>query len=531
MLRFVLPFAVVAGVLVIAPIAAAAPSPTIVKIDSGRVQGAVSDGVLAFKGVPFAAQPVGELRWRPPQPVAAWSGVRPALTHGHDCLQAEVKGDPGMGTVLGEDCLFLNVWRPAEASAQEKAGKKLPVMVWIYGGGLVNGGSQPAIYQGDEFARQGVVFVSINYRLGRFGFFAHPALTAEHPDELKGNYGYMDQLAALKWVQRNVAAFGGDPKHVTLFGESAGGFSVHTMIASPLAKGLFQRAIVESGGGRTTEGAAPSVAAAEATGLAFAKAQGIEGRDAAALARLRALPAAAVTGNLNMFTSNVNASTYPGPVTDGKLVVESPQAAYLGRRQARVAIMVGANGSDLGFDASPNMEALMAPFDADKAKAVAAYDPDGNTPFARVRAKVGMDRLMIEPPRFDAATFAAQGLPAYEFRFDYVGDALKARSPNGAPHASEIPYVFDKYGPGYIAMVSPTHSGDASDRDKAVARTIHAYWLNFAKTGDPNGAALPHWPRYSAARDELMLFDRDGQARAVADPWKARLDLTAATQK
>jgi para-nitrobenzyl esterase len=303
------------------------------------------------------------------------------------------------------------------------------------------------------------------------------------------------------------------------------------MVASPLAKGLFQRAIVESGGGRSTEGAAPSIAAAEATGLAFAKAQGIEGRDAAALAKLRALPAAAVTGNLNMFTSNANAAIYSGPVTDGKLVVESPQAAYLGRRQAKVAIMVGANGADLGFDTSANMDALMAPFGADKAKAIAAYDPDGAGPFARVRAKVGMDRLMIEPPRFDAATFAAQGLPAYEFRFDYVGDALKARSPNGAPHASEIPYVFDKYGPGYIAMVTPTRSGEASERDKAVARTIHAYWLNFAKTGDPNGAGLPHWPRYSAEKDELMLFDRDGAAKAVADPLKARLDLTAATQK
>jgi para-nitrobenzyl esterase len=521
-----LPLAALTLAAALALPAAAAPSPTVVKIDSGRLQGAVSDGVLAFKGVPFAAQPVGDLRWRPPQPVAAWTGVRPALTHGHDCLQAEVKGDPGMGTVLGEDCLYLNVWRPAEASA-----KKLPVMVWIYGGGLVNGGTQPAIYQGDAFARQGVVFVSINYRLGRFGFFAHPGLTAEHPDELKGNYGYMDQLAALKWVQRNIAAFGGDPKQVTLFGESAGGFSVHTMVASPLAKGLFQRAVVESGGGRSTEGPAPTIASAEATGLAFAKAQGIEGRDAAAVARLRALPAAAVTGNLNMFTSNANAATYPGPVTDGKLVVESPQAAYLGRRQAKVAIIVGANGADLGFDASPNMDALMAPFGADKAKAVAAYDPDGTGPFARVRAKVGMDRLMIEPPRFDAATFAAQGLPAYEFRFDYVGDALKARSPNGAPHASEIPYVFDKYGPGYIAMVTPAHTGEASERDKAVARTIHAYWLNFAKTGDPNGEGLPHWPRYSADKDELMLFDRDGQAKAVADPLKARLDLTAATQK
>jgi para-nitrobenzyl esterase len=503
----------------------AAPASTVVEVESGRLQGAADNHVLAFKGIPFAEQPVGDLRWRPPQKAKAWSGVRPALKNGHDCLQAEIKGDPGMGTDLGEDCLYLNVWRPAEVSA-----KKLPVMVWIYGGGLVNGGTQPAIYQGDQFAREGVVFVSINYRLGRFGFFAHPALSAEHPEELKGNYAYMDQLAALQWVQRNIAAFGGDPRQVTLFGESAGGFSVHTLIASPLGKGLFQRAIVESGGGRSAEGAAPTVKASEATGLAFAKAQGIEGSDAAALARLRALPAAAVTGNLNMYTSTANAPTYAGPMTDGRLLVETPQAAYLGGRQAKVALMVGANGADLGFNTSPTLDVLMSIFGPSRVKALAAYDPDGAGNLARIRAKVGMDQLMEEPPRFDAATFAAQGLPAYEFRFDYVGDALKARSPNGAPHASEIPYVFDKYGPGYIAMVTPTHAGEASAKDEAVARTIHSYWLNFAKAGDPNGAGLPHWPRYDSAKDELMLFQGDGAAKAQPDPWKARLDLIAATQ-
>ena len=526
MFKLSLPLAVLACAVLMASAAAAALSPTVVKVDSGRLQGAAVDGVLAFKGVPFAEQPVGDLRWRPPQRAKPWTGVKPALKNGHDCLQAEVKGDPGMGTDLGEDCLYLNVWRPAEASA-----KKLPVMVWIYGGGLVNGGTQPAIYQGDNFARGGVVFVSINYRLGRFGFFAHPALTAEHPDDLKGNYGYMDQLAALQWVQRNIAAFGGDPMNVTLFGESAGGFSVHVLTASPLGKGLFQRAIVESGGGRTNEGPAVAIGAAEATGLAFAKAQGIEGGGAAALARLRALPAAAVTGNLNMFTSNANAATYPGPVTDGKLLVETPQAAYLGRRQAKVALMAGANGADLGFNTSPTIDALMAPFGADRAKALAAYDPDGTGNLARVRSKVGMDQLMEEPARFAAGAFAAQGLPAWEYRFDYVGEALKARSPNGAAHASEIPYVFDKYGPGYIAMVTPSHTGEASDKDKAVARTIHSYWLNFAKTGDPNGPGLPAWPRYDPAKDQLMLFRGDGVAAATPDPLKARLDLTAATQK
>ncbi len=526
MLRRLLPlFMAISATALIAAAAVAAPASTVVRVETGQLQGAVDNGVVAFKGIPFAEQPVGDLRWRPPQKARPWTGVRPALKNGHDCLQSEIKGDPGMGTDLGEDCLYLNVWRPAETSS-----RKLPVMVWIYGGGLVNGGSQPAIYQGDRFAREGVVFVSINYRLGRFGFFAHPALSAEHPEDLKGNYAYMDQIAALQWVQRNIAAFGGDPRQVTLFGESAGGFSVHTLVASPMGKGLFQRAIVESGGGRSNEGPAPSVQASEATGLAFARAQGIEGVDAAALARLRALPAATVTGNLNMYTSMANAGTYPGPMTDGKLVVETPQQAYLAGHQAKVALIAGANTADLGFNFSPTLDALMAPFGADKAKALAVYDPDGTRILGPIRNKVGMDQLMEEPARFDAATFAAQGLAAYEFRFDYVGEALKARSPNGAAHASEIPYVFDKYGPGYIAMVTPNHSGEATAKDEAVARTIHSYWLNFAKTGDPNGAGLPKWPRYDPARDELMLFRRDGVAAATPDPLKARLDLIAPTQ-
>ncbi|MBS0331199.1 MAG: carboxylesterase family protein [Proteobacteria bacterium] len=498
-------------------------APTVAVIDTGKVQGVVKDGVLAFKGIPFAAQPVGDLRWRPPQPAPHWTGVRPAAAFGHDCLQGIVRNDPGMGTDLGEDCLNLNVWRPARAGA-----RKLPVIVWFYGGGLVNGGTQPEIYHGDNFARDGVVFVSVNYRLGRFGFFAFPALTREHPDELKGNYGFMDQLAGLKWVQRNIAAFGGDPRQVTIFGESAGGFSVHALVSSPLGKGLFQRAIVESGGGRGQMGAAPRLPGAEQVGVAFAKTLGIDGSDAAALARLRALPADKVTGNLNMYTSASNAPTYSGPITDGRLVTEEPAQAYRAGRQAKVAIITGANSADLGFNFARSMDDLMAPFGARKAEALAVYDPQGTGALAAARAKVGMDQLMLEPARFVAKTFAAEGLPSWEFRFDYVGDALKARSPNGAPHASEIPYVFDKYGEVYLSIVSPTHSGSPTPADSQVARTMHAYWVNFAKTGDPNGAGLPPWPRYSAAKDEVMVFQRDGTAKAQVDPFKARLDLTEA---
>src|SRR4029453_9296584 len=221
---------------------AAAP----VKTEGGLVSGVVADGVQSWKGIPFAAPPIGDLRWRAPRPAAPWTGVKEARAYANDCMQLPFPSDAApLGTPPAEDCLYLNVWAP-----EKPAAPKLPVMVWIHGRGFVNGGGSPAVYDGSEFARRGIVFVSFNYRLGRFGFFAHPGLTKESPDGPLGNYGYLDQIAALQWVQRNIAAFGGDSKEVTLFGESAGGGSVNTLMISPLARGLFQKAICESGGGR-----------------------------------------------------------------------------------------------------------------------------------------------------------------------------------------------------------------------------------------------------------------------------------------
>jgi hypothetical protein len=218
-----------------------------VRVESGALKGVIAGGVVAFKGIPYAAPPTGQNRWRAPQPVAAWKGVRSAAAYGSDCMQLPFPGDAApLGVKPDEDCLYLNVWTPAQ-----RPSGKLPVMVWIYGGGFVNGGSSPAVYDGTHFAENGVVFVSFNYRVGRFGFFAFPALTKEDPNALLGNYCFLDQIAALKWVRKNIAKFGGDPGNVTLFGESAGGMSVLTMMTTPLARGLFHKAIVESGGGRT----------------------------------------------------------------------------------------------------------------------------------------------------------------------------------------------------------------------------------------------------------------------------------------
>jgi para-nitrobenzyl esterase len=496
--------------------ASAAPFPNEVKIDSGVLGGATSDGVLSFKGVPFSAPPVGPLRWRAPQPAAHWSGVRQATEYGHDCMQKPFPSDAApLGTTPDEDCLVMNVWRPAEAE-----GRKLPVMVWIYGGGFVNGGSSPAVYDGSQFAKHGIVFVSFNYRLGRFGFFAFPELTKENPDHgLLGNYAYMDQIAALKWVQRNIAAFGGDPSNVTVFGESAGGGSVHMLLTSPMAKGLFAKAVIESGGGRGGLLGSRTVHDVEPTGVAFAKANGIEGDGPAALAALRALPEERLVNGLNMASMGAAAGTYAGgPMIDGKIVVENPDDAYRAGRNARVPIMIGANSMDIGFAFAKTMDELFKPFGPLAAQAEAAYDPDHTGDVHAVGAKVAMDRTMVEPARFTAAEFAKQGLPSYEYRFSYVATSMRSQWP-GAPHATEIPFVFD--------TVAAKYGKDLTADDEATAKAANAYWASFAKTGDPNGGGLPHWPRYEPSTDGIMDFTLDGP-RGGPDPWKARLDVTAA---
>ncbi len=494
-----------------------------VSVEGGVLKGLRDGDILSFKGVPFAAPPVDDLRWRAPQPTPPWSGVRPASAYGHDCMQKPFPSDAApLGTAPSEDCLVLNVWRPSDAGEG-----KLPVMVWIYGGGFVNGGSSPGVYDGSQFARHGLVFVSFNYRLGRFGFFAHPALSRETPNGPLGNYAYMDQIAALKWVQRNIAAFGGDPGNVTVFGESAGGGSVHMLLTSPMARGLFHKAIIESGGGRG--GLMPmrrihddikgGPASAESVGLAFAKSVGVEGEDAAALAALRRVPAERLVDGLNMASMGAAAATYAGgPLLDGQIVTETPDQAYRAGRQARVPVMIGANSLDIGFSSAKSMDELLAPFGADRGKARAVYDPQHSDDVARVGYLVAADRMMLEPARFTAKTLSAQGQPAYEYRFSYVAESLRKQIP-GALHATEIPFVFDTVGTKY--------GKDLAAADEATARAANAYWANFARTGDPNGPGLPPWRAYDAASDPIMDFTPDGP-KGGPDPLQARMDLTEA---
>jgi para-nitrobenzyl esterase len=491
-----------------------------VTVATGTLEGSIEDGVSSFKGIPFAAPPVGTLRWRPPQPVSAWTGVRRATAYGSDCAQLPFPGDAApLGTPPAEDCLVLNVWRPAERPPQ-----KLPVMVWIYGGGFVNGGSSPAVYDGTQFARRGVVFVSFNYRLGRFGFFAHPALTRKSPAGPLGNYGYLDQLAALRWVQDNIAVFGGDAGNVTVFGESAGGGSVLMLLTSPLAKGLFHKAIIESGGGRDglfptrylDKAGANGHPSAEAVGVEFAKANGISGNDDAALETLRAVPAEKVIAGLNMAT--MMTPTYAGPMVDGTIVVEPAGAALAAGHFAKVPIIAGANSADIGFSFAKTMEEVFAPFGENASKARAAYDPGKAGNVRDVGMLVAMDRMMVEPARFIVRTFAAAAAPAYHYRFSYVAESMRAKW-KGAPHATEIPFVFD--------TVNARYGQDLARADKAIAETANAYWVSFAKTGDPNGPGRPDWPRCTSACDDVLDFANSGP-KAGPDPWTVRLDLTAA---
>ncbi|TCP37455.1 carboxylesterase family protein [Sphingomonas sp. BK235] len=446
----------------------------VVRTDRGAVRGAVADSVASWKAIPFAAPPTGALRWRAPQPAAAWEGTRDATRYAPDCMQLPFPSDAApLGTTPAEDCLYVNVWRPVAG------GRKLPVLVWIYGGGFVNGGASPPTYAGADMAEQGVMFVSFNYRLGRFGSFAAAPLTRADADGGRlGNYGTMDQIAALEWVRRNIAAFGGDPANVTIAGESAGGMSVHQLVTSPLARGLFSKAVIMSGGDGRGSPRVRTLAEAERVGAQFARSKGIDPDAPDALERLRALPAEAVVDGLNlaaMAPRDPAAPTYAGPFPDGKVVVDLGEA-YAADRFARVPTLVGATSADIG----------------------------------------GRTGYMVGGARRVAATLAAKKVPVWEYRFSYVASSIDRA---GAQHATDIPFFFD--------TAAIKYGAETSARDRAIARVMSGYLANFVKRGDPNGAGLPRWPRYDPSGDVLLDFSAAGTAVPGRDPWGAEIERAA----
>jgi para-nitrobenzyl esterase len=497
-----------------APLAMVAASSALqVKIDSGIVEGKKDRAVHAFLGIPYAAPPVGDLRWKPPAPLARWTGVRKATSFGSYCLQGNVFGDMNFrGTVGSEDCLFLNVWVPAKPPSA-----KLPVMVWIYGGGFVAGSTSEPRQDGANLAQQGVVVVSMNYRLGIFGFFVHPELAKESGRDAAGNYGLLDQVAALHWVHDNIAAFGGDPGNVTIFGESAGSFSVSAQMASPLAKGLFQKAIGESGG------------AFFSGGLSFEPRSVREEKDVKAvrtklgvstLAELRALPAQKI---LDPFIPPQSQGFDFGPDVDGYFLPEPVPAIFAAGEQNDVPLLAGWNHDEGSFEVAfspqkPTADSMKAAaqkeFGDKTADFLRLYPSDTDERAMRSALDLAGDRFIAFSTWEWIESQSKTGKqPIYRYRFD-LGPPPDPKGPQlGAYHSAEIEYVFGQLDSKSGISWTPDH--------RKLSATMQKYWANFARTGDPNGVGLPKWPAYSPADGWPVMF-LDAQSSAHKDDLRER---------
>jgi para-nitrobenzyl esterase len=498
------------GILVVCAMAAivAGPPPAwarertpIVQLDTGTAEGEALEGFDVFRGLPYATAPTGSRRWRAPEPPPAWVGVRRADTFGPPCPQRGATGDVdyvrygGAPGPVSEDCLTVNVWAPAPRPRQAA-----PVMVWIHGGsGRMGAGSLP-YYDGASFARDGVVLVTLNYRLGHLGAFAHPALRRE--SGLKGHYALMDQIAALQWVRRNVSAFGGDPGNVTIFGESSGGVSVLALLASPAARGLFHKAIVQSGGGWYPPSA--SAERAEELGLAVAAAAGAP--EHATASQLRSLPAEALAAAPGDAT----------PMPDARLLPEHVTVAIDACRHARVPLMIGVNsGEDSLLNYGGRIEKALeeaTPGQLDSWRRL--YGLGEHQDELAIRYHMA-DAYLVAPARWVARRWS-RCAPAFLYYFDHVDEGDRSTQ-RRADHGAEIFYVFETLGRQPYEPPTPTR-GDAR-----LAREMHERWVAFARTSAPNPAGAMRWPPYSPDADPWMVFGAD-RGRVERQLMSARLD-------
>ncbi len=477
------------------------------KVTGGEVQGVVAGDVASFKGVPFASPPVGDLRWKAPQPVKPWSGVKKTGVFAPGCVQ-----DTRLVTMMGgppntsEDCLYLNVWTAAKSHNE-----KLPVMVWIYGGGFAGGTTSIPFYDGTKFAQKGVVLVSAAYRVGPFGFLAHPDLSSES-GKGSGTYGLQDMIAALRWVKDNIAQFGGDPSRVTIFGESAGGIAVSMLAGSPAARGLFHRAISESGGSFApvrfgNEGGEniPTLKAAQATGRSFLEALGAKDLKAA-----RALSAQHIQesagGALGRFW----------PVADGYVLPDDQYERYQAGRFNDTPVLIGTNSDEgalfirTGVAPSAFEQQIRAGYGLHADEILKAY------PHATDKEAFKSAKDMFRDTAFAWHTWTWARLQSQRGKgraYVYYFDRRSPASPDGASHGAEISFVFGN---------SSILGGAPQPGDEALSNLMRDYWINFAKSGDPNGAGLPVWPAFTDKDENVMFFDQHSSARPIPNMEKLK---------
>ncbi|WP_439361562.1 carboxylesterase/lipase family protein [Bradyrhizobium sp. DASA03007] len=495
----------------------------VVAIDSGNVRGISQEGAEVFRGIPYAAPPLGPLRWRPPQAAISWPGIRAADEFGPACSQSDVPFTPPVNGT-SEDCLTINVWRPLGSNRTKR-----PVMVLIPGGGFFNGGSGTLLYDGAPFANAGILFVSFNYRLGRFGFFAHPSLTQAHANEPLGNYGFMDQIAALRWVKRNIAAFGGDPENVTICGESAGARSVAAMLIAPQARGLFRKAILQS----STHGMhrepplhrqAGVTRTGESLGEAFLETLRLGRLDAAGL---RALPAETIVSGLGQ--TSPQRTTFAGPMIDGKIMTDSFGRAFETGGFTPVPIIIGTTDYEARvFLGGIDLDGLLSGLGDNREPLLQAFT--SLYPEPEQAARLLTEALYYEPARAIARSFAKLRQPVYSYRFSYRPHALRAKIA-GALHASELPFMLDNLSQTPATSMGPDWTSTLfnepltfTEDDRKMAKAMNAYWINFVKTGNPNGHGLPRWTASSTEPDAIMNF-RESGAITESDPTTARLDM------
>lgn len=482
-------------------------------VESGEVSGVVLDedeGLVVYRGIPFAAPPVGELRWRPPRKVDSWEGVRACHEFGPGCIQRRRWFAPQKQS---EDCLYLNIWTTAENRAAKR-----PVMVWIHGGGLSSGSGHQANYNGSEFAKRGVVLVTINYRLGPLGFLAHPALSEESNHKVSGNYGFLDQIAALNWIQRNISVFGGDPNNVTIFGESAGGTSVSVLCSSPLSKGLFHRAILQSPWmfGYISNMAEPvfvdlkeptaNAPSSEQLGSNWA-ANHVDATGQTAIAELRKLDAKSLVENQGYYKTRAT--------IDGHVLPDRPQKIFSQGLQADVPTMIGTTDEEgnyfrtwLKFESREGFESRIRRFYGEQTELVSSLYPQE---VGRAASRYVTDGWFLQPARRMLRGMGKVSSQAYQYEFTKPN---KQHPELGAMHAGEIRYVFN--------TLKPNQREDDSQR---LAETMINYWVQFASTGNPNRAGLPPWPEYQAHEAKyLELGDEIKSRRNLRDEICDQLD-------